>query len=317
MVDLDWYWGDLLTLIVSIIGLLIQIPLLLVLITRLTANEQQKPLKTYKYCAIIAFIFAILTSIGQMFQSLDEKYEYIGDILGDNAPIGVSLSTYIFLLLRLHFTFRETRYRTKRCIIYMHTITFILLISMAIIPPFIEVFIDINELIEDTIWCILLSIAFGQLLYQFNHNLFLLALSQRQTISLGANINYELNQRQIRLLTTMRKHTILGCVMMISNLMYAVANLLLYYGHGTMDIVSVKVIFVLHLILWFIFANGCPLAIFLGFGVNVKLYFLLFRLCDKKCGKNCQQLAEEELNGKRLYVPMDDAIESTHRDPAL
>lgn len=310
------WWDDAFNLIISIISLFIQIPLLISLIIRLHQNgDDENVYKTYKACAITAFLFAILTSIGGIIESIFDAYSYdifewpwmIGLELQSNAPVGVALSTYMFLLFRLYYTFNDTLYQTKKYIFYCHGLNLILLLIV------IAIFIILPQpgLEISIIWIVLLSIGYAQLLFSFNYNLFLLALSQRKTIINEQQLihnNKELTDKQMRLLSTIRKHTILGCIMMICNVLYVGSMLLLYqyvYSDRLDTFTAWKICMAMYLVLWSIFANGAPISIYLGFTVNVNTYICICGPCDRKCDTFCLRMAQKSLNQQNTYISIN------------
>ena len=145
------------------------------------------------------------------------------------------------------------------------------------------------------IWCILWTIGYVHLLYTFNHNLFLLVVSQRRTIVCGDNTgSIELNMKQIRLLSTIRKHTILGFFLICGSLCYAFLAGIHIWVETTQGF-NIS-IFIVRWILFHIFLISGPLSIYLGFKQNKDLYGKCCILCDRKCEHICIKLAE-----KRLY----------------
>lgn len=323
-VDIDW--KDIMVLISACIGVIIQIPCFITLMIRLRKEQQTKIFRRNKLCVILAYISAIVTTFGQFWYSLtdNQRNKDIAWEITDTAPVGVSLSTYMFLLFRLYYVFKDTYYRTSKTIFYLHGIFWVILLLFAIVPVFFEWIAHIHlfsELIEDSIWVIVLSMIFGHLLYNFNHKLFLLVISQKQTMYFVDssqdeidNKSMELNQRQIRLLNTMRKQTILGCIMVISNLMYAasiwVIRVLEFLQESDTDEYSlaIKIVYCINLVLWSIFTNGAPFAINLSFRVNTKFYMRICGSCDNKCRRYYVHKAEKRISCDchNVYRAMSD-----------
>lgn len=145
---------------------------------------------------------------------------------------------------------------------------------------------------------------YAHLLYIFNHNLFLLVLSQRQTIINEQDI--ELNHRQIHLLSTIRKHTILAGLIIMSEVLYliiSISGIISYSGH--------YIWWYLHGICLLIFVNAPAISIYLGFSANQGIYRKLCGVCDDKCKAFCLRLTARRLNKQGIviddYVSMNDS----------
>ncbi len=305
----DWVFMSLAT-----VPLTLQITLFISLLKAFYCNKDQTFNNAYKCSTIGIFIFSIMLNaiamiIAIMYGMSEEqnptKLLYILHIVGWISIFGASILTYLFLLFRVYFTFKESMYEIKKCTIYLHS-TNIASMSLLLVS-FLGTYTEWFDFILFSLWLTSLSIGYTHLLYLFNHNLFLLVLSQRQTI-INDEKNIELNQRQINLLCTIRKHTILGFFMVLSSLTYLAAN---GPSINSLDKINSAPWIkdgVMYLVasINFISLNTSPFLVYLGFNMNRKLYSKLCSFCDKKCKNICIRLTEKNLDDQDRYVDMNE-----------
>ena len=303
-------------------SLLILLGLFITLLSKLYCRidgANKKIDKISQIVTIAAFMFNIIYSICVLAINIIQiclydqniytsQWGFFMDFL--DIAIGISLSgtftsIYIFLLLRIRNTFKETIFEIKSRIIYLHiiNITFIYI-------SFCIIYFVLNDsrnavrtgMILHSFLFLLLTIGYIHLLYTFNHNLFLLVLSQRQERA-NPQKNIELNDIQHELLTTIRKHSILAGFMISISFVFLIMIFVTSSHNGYKsenNLIFVESLWVLTL---FIFMNTGPLCIYLGFGMNQDLYTKLCGLCDKKCKNICISMVEKRLNKQCQTAP--------------
>lgn len=267
-------------------------------------------LKAYKYMAFSIFWSMIL--FGIVYAIVPIYYDIVdGDVhelwflclegLGIVFIIFASILEYILLIYRLYQTFEQSIYEIKRYIIYIHGF----IILMTLIP--ICFALIYNSLLLYMVFYVVLILAFIHLIYAFNHRLYLLALNQRMTI---IEAKLSLTERQIFLLTSMRKHTILGCVK-IFLILAMISNLAVAYNCIQRERKNLAnddninqfskqfwLVNIIHLWIGAICIDGTSFCVYLGFTVNQDLYRCLCKLCDNKCNQTCIECTEKKLNAK-------------------
>ena len=295
-------------IIASVTSLFILLPLFISFLKKLYCGGVNTD-KTSKIITIFVFILNIIQHISAsvcyiFVASSDDKnannlvIDIVGMVAWNSLGGGVVL-IYIYLLFRIQNTFNETTYKIKSGIIYLHliNITFIF-ISVCILwfllrtdrPKFITY--------SPIILVVLLIVGYIDLLYTFNHNLFLLVLSQTTDI--------ELNERQHTLLNTIRKHSILAGFMLFTSFTLIILLFLISYyrsKYGYAISATPNIIGTLWAFSFFIFVNTGPLCIYLGFEMNRNLYNKLCGLCDKKCENICISVVEKRLKKQSQTAP--------------
>ena len=262
--------------------------------------EQQFIHKYFKYSTIITFIFSTMYYTTGIVHNLVSG-EYIFSTILILSLVMMIYSIYTILLQRLYYTFEESVYEIKTRQLSIHIINIVITLSLFVASTFIDVVAEAYNItiykhtnkVLLVIWVLLLIMGYIHLLYTFNHNLFLLVLSQRQTIFCKQSAKtVKLSMRQIIMLSTIRKHTILGCFMIISNLGFLICTSAgIPIKETTSDISLVFQKLTLN-----IFIISGPLAIYMGFTQNEDLYGFCCKLCDKTCKNICRRLAEHKLN---------------------
>ena len=218
-------------------------------------------------------------------------------------------SIYIILLCRLYYAFQASIYQMTKCQLIMHGIN-ITISSISIV--FARIFAS-GYLIYPffLLWIILLTAGFVQLLYKFNHDLYILVLSQREPHMSSSGQSAESNKLEVeqpRLLSTIRKHTILGCFMIFGYLLFIFV------------VVLSPVINELHTnVLGFIVAVGLymfvmigPLCIYLGFQQNRKLYRKCCGCCDRKCENLCRKLTQRPPSKSDHDIEISNVTSQSH-----
>ena len=139
------------------------------------------------------------------------------------------LSMYILLLSRLYFTFRNSIYILSKYIIYTHIINIILILVLSALGYFgLEFSGFLSYLSLAIVAQLMCTIGQIHMLYKFNYCLFSLMVSQRNG-SLTNPIENKLctdpnlddinapivHRKQIHLLSTIRKQTVLAVLMIV------------------------------------------------------------------------------------------------------
>ena len=293
---------------------LIEIPLFISLLNQLYRGEGQMVQIQFKCSATITFIFSTLFGIIDIVSqimvwlvplefniTLNGVQIYYIYVTRVTLMLLTIYSIYTILLLRLYHTFQESIYQISTRQLYMHVINVSITIITFIMSfyPFTPHKALIKEIL--VIWVILLTMGYIHLLYTFNRNLFLLVLSQRKSVVMSSKQNtdhddtkiepVELNERQINMLSTIRKHTILGSFMVFSNLCFASFLIFFYESVFVNPIASFFFMVIVH-----IFVITGPLCIYMGFEKNKDFYHKCCNLFDKTCTNICVTLAEKRLN---------------------
>ena len=259
----------------------------------------------YQYTLISTFslnitIFIILIVINAI-EQYSPQDEHWSNILITILLVSSILCVYTFLLYRISKTFDGTMYQVNTKLLYLHSINMFIMAAIFITDSIFDYDGDIIYSYLSVVFILtLLIIGYGHLLYTFNHNLFLLVLSQRQTV-VNPTLDIELNQRQIKLLRTIRKHSILAFYMLLTSLTMIITFLLVsFMGYDeNISITNRNIIWGIHILNVAAFLNIGPLCIYLGFEINKNFYQKMWGLCDRKCDNICTSLAENRLRLKQ------------------
>ena len=288
-------FAEIYVITLPILSLLLLLPLFILLLKLFCFrnNEQQVRVQCWRKCIIvILFISSIAFNISALLMALNDlnmpTYTILvamfrGTLYGDTYLV------YILLISRVYYTFHGTMYQVKKCTLVSHMIIFLIVLGLNI--TFLVSTATVLTWVYYA-WCILMMIGYGHLLYLFNYNLFQLVLSQRQTVVMEENNDtpkVSLNGRQLNLLSTIRKHTLLGTFMVFSNF--------LIFSFYILQISVASVIFIYcNQASMFIFVATSPICIYLGFMQSRKSYQRCCYLCDKKCRTVCHGLAMRRMN---------------------
>ena len=197
------------------------------------------------------------------------------------------------MMLRLYQTFKDTIYEIKRGILWCHGINIIYVAIGALFFPYV-LLSDNTPNIEKVIFIIIILVPFslglGLLIYFFNYKLFHLVLLQRQTLT-NSNDEQDLNKRQLKMLKTIRKHTILGFFIVLAQLILAFTGVLIYGVSGAKS--GDKTI--LYWIITDIAIIMETTSLFVGFTDNNQRYLCLCKYCDKWCTDICINIASNAM----------------------
>ena len=335
MVPFNWTYWTIVSTTLPTLSLALQIPLFFSLLRQFFCSHARKIQNSVKATSIVAFICTILfnaiaillviTIYIEKSKSDNKKPSraqslFVDDILNAASYIaffGASYCIYIILLLRVYYTFQDTMYEVKRLKLYVHGIN--VAITVLIITDFTMFKIytfDTVSAVTLCIWMILLTIGYIHLLYIFNHNLFILVLTQRHSLVILDEEEHAqkqiLNQRQRSMLSTIRKHGILGSYMIFCNLFCAVTNIIFAIADTKRDwdyMIELVLYYYFYVISLYIFSNTGPICIYLGFQQNRYLYQKCCGLCDRKCKNICNGLAEKQMNKHTDYIQMLDSYQ--------
>ena len=216
------------------------------------------------------------------------------------------IATYFFLVCRLYATFKGSIYSINTTTISIHIGIGILTVFIGLMS-FVLVMVNVNRFIINLLFaaCGLLPICtLIQLIYAFNHRLFQIVYQQRQILA-----TKKLPETQIKLMGTVRRHTIIGVIIiLLSFLLLVIYFIAILVTNGEYAIVSsypnaeaYRLIFDVFNVL--AFSLGA-LAIYLGFTVNHKLYAKLCSACDRKCGCLCEQLVQSKAGEHTAESPV-------------
>lgn len=311
-------------IMLPVLCLFIEIPLLISILKQFYCTNAQRISSWNKCASILVFIFnvignAFMISKGIVSISVEnDSIPWIDPLLNTIAVVSLSISTYFVyavLLLRVHYTFQDSIYRIKTWKLYLHGLNAIISmisVTVVIISTATIVHMSLYSSILNIVWIISLTVGYTHLLYTFNHNLFSLVLEQRQSIFAAKDESGEtrtdLNQRQRNMLSTVRKHTILGSCMISSNLLCTMTTVIYvslmipFESNLTVALITTSI----YCIPLYMFGVAGPACIYLGFKQNKNLYKRFCKICDRKCERICIGLAERRMNEPTDYVQMID-----------
>ena len=215
--------------------------------------------------------------------------------LGINVAV---VSIYILSLMRLYHTFKETEHQLSKSKIYMHslilTVTEIFWILQSV---FWMTGFEPWNFACAVIAAIIFMVGYCHLTYLFNHNLFLLLLAQRGTVTQNTDENVkELNVRQKRLLQTIVKQTLLAVIVCIIVAIYSITLLattlvILVNPDGDHSVANGAVTWIIAFMV-----NGTAICTFLTFSVNGTFYYCFCKKCHSKCDGLCQMTATKYMD---------------------
>ena len=204
------------------------------------------------------------------------------------------LSFYGLMVLRLHHIFRGTAYQISQKIIFWHLI----INALSLMLSYVSIYFFLYHL-EASVHFIFFGVMLAvfccgllHLIWLFNSKLFQLTLTMNDA-------HCSLNERQLAMLKTLRKHTLLG-------------SLLVFAVLGDICIV---IVFVLsnNAIVWWIgwcisFSSG-SLCVFLGFTANQTRYDRICWFCDNGCDVLCQYIVQKNMKkNEQKYELMTDEL---------
>ena len=261
--------------------------------------------KSIKYTSLGTFIcIGLAFTIWIIEEILFRKYGQTGSdiwlpwFISFFTFIGISFFLfYILMLLRLHFTFQDTDFQINNITVKFHGVLIFLIMTFGPICVFIKIN-NYNDWIYYGLVMILLiicSVSSLHLIYLFNKKLFDLTISVRQSLIMVDPYNSEqkgelvLNERQLRMLKTIRKQTLLGC-MVVGMIIMSVMIIGCY---------ALFRIYAIWWIGWMFTWNTGTLCVFLGFTVNQSRYNCICILCDFLCKKLCERMVEKRIERER------------------
>jgi len=249
--------------------------------------------------AIAIFIGYLISSILGIWQSiawfLDE--DEMASVLIEVHSVMTSLlvtSLYAFMAFRVHQTFCETIYRVPDCIFFVHGVN----IAFVSVGTFFFATILLNDELPSWIkiaFIVLILVPFvvglAHLIYMFNARLFALFILKLKVTDSASTDPLSASQR--RLLSTVRKHTVLGSLIVIAQVVTMVHAVLLY---GVIDLYSVT-----GYVSYWIICNLCivieTVSLFAGFADNGRVYRRFCRCCDRGCDRICIDCVTEREAG--------------------
>eukprot|EP01084_Bolivina_argentea_P105351 188634_1 len=251
-----------------------------------TKHVAYKPLQYVSLIAIgFVFIGYIFSTI-ELFTSATVRYIFYICL---NIAI---IASYTVILLQLYYSFRSSMYRLTKRIFYFHFVIGLLCETFFILGAILD-YLHVHpwKLYVAVIAGICFLIGIFQMVYAFNRNLFLVILSQRQTIESG-DAQTQLNQRQLTVLQMIVKHTVLssfeiGSYVLLSIIVVIIAIIdpVRKYDSGS--------IFRMWSFAAAIFVVS--ICIYLSFAMNNSLYYHICGKCDNSCRMMCEGFATNKL----------------------
>ena len=231
---------------------------------------------------------------------------------------------YIFMMRRLHQTFNETAFRVSRAVFVVHSLV-IIYSSIGELCAFVIFDILLIRSIENEAIVIIVAqlpwllfcLGLAHLVWMFNVKLFRLVLLKRRTI-VTADDAGSLTGRQLKLLQTIRKHTLLGSLLVMSCLAFVVTSVVTYYVSKPQKTLSS--------VPYWLFVVACisteSVSIFAGFRQSDTTYRWLCGFCDVQCKSICMHCAEHGLyptdtRHTNANVMAESPKPMNHEDPRL
>ena len=211
-------------------------------------------------------------------------------------------SGYLLVLLRLRISFIGSQLSISAKKIYFHILLLIIATSCTITGYILDYLMFFPW--DGSVWAfmiVILIIGYCHLTYCFNHNLFLLVLIEKTTmtqIDINKN-NVDLNMQQKTILQTVVKQTLLSCVMLAIILCHLVILIIIICVYSQMDENESRKL-LLDLVSWstaFVY-NGASSCLYLTFSVNAECYNKICSKCHIRCDHHCQSIAANRMNVK-------------------
>ena len=247
----------------------------------------------------IAFIIEIATDSLYANQAFSAT-----DFIFFNLSYTMSWSSfYIFMLLRIKYTFMNSVYELDNKLLYVHSVIAILAPLLVIIAIF-----DIKAFqICSGIFVGFTAISASHLIYTFNHNLWNLIISQednenthtsqsKKNQDIDDDVNKNFNAAQRNMVKTVVKHTVLGVTILIS---LAICAYIVTLG-GLIESDATRIVLVY---IGGILIICCGICLYCSFTSNNELYQKLCIKCDRctlkwysNLAKNRREEMEKEMN---------------------
>eukprot|EP01084_Bolivina_argentea_P276904 472586_1 len=255
------------------------------------------------YVAIIQFISFIFSYICWIIQltvfEKDENtvmYYFVSAVMYLNWTLGWVL-IYIFMVTRLYYTYKESIYKMSKYSLVFHTIIMIIIPVWYIALTIIDHTGDngnneFNQYFSAVVIGFpIIFVGLVRLIYQFNRKLYLLILSQKQTIVTEEDIQeMELSPRQVSTLSTMTKHVLLGSIILTFFALFLSIIPIITFIDMRLEIAYILYEWFLALL---VVVN--TICVYLGFSINKKEYDVCCDLCHWKCRKLCENCAQKNL----------------------
>lgn len=210
------------------------------------------------------------------------------------------LSNYYFILIRVYSTFQESVYKINKREIAINILATLLSVISGTINGCLIAFNIYDEYYANICYLILFILlwcCFLHAMWAFNSRLFKLCVSHQKSISLSN----QLSDEQMRILFVIRKHTILGSVIMIFGVVgildYVIANYITDEKYRTLSIYLVSEDWII--LFDFIFTicvNLSVFCIFLSFTENRERYYYFCKHCDHRCSSFCETMAKRNID---------------------
>ena len=147
------------------------------------------------------------------------------------------------------------------------------------------------------------------LVFAFNHTLHLVVLHQEATVHGGS---VRLNDSQLSMLQTLRKHALLGTLLILTNICVFFVGV--FGDNNTVSEIQENE----HSALWAVWTlnlwinvccvNGVSLFMYLGFAVNRKWYDCLCGKGDRTCDQMCTYCTTKKIETSHYALMTDSAM---------
>ena len=206
---------------------------------------------------------------------------------------------YIFMAFRVQDTFGNTAFEQSKNILILHIINIVGVSVGIFLFDFVLSNINLSASIKMIFIAAVLCpyiVGSAHLIYMFNARLFSLFVTRRRHEATSA---MSPANQTLKLLSTVRKQTVLGLFMVMAQIIIAVYGVLLY---AVIDIYLVS-----GYISYWATSIGCVImesvCLFAGFSEN-NMYHFLCTPCDRICDVICIQYVERGIQSENMETEM-------------
>eukprot|EP01084_Bolivina_argentea_P021195 39364_1 len=258
---------------------------------------------SFLICAMIEYILWFSYAIAGTFFYF--THNSVARLLGNVSATFGAIAFYILMTFRLWFSFRGTPIAITTKSIYIQSIIILLLFLLLILCI---IFLNIKYIAGMAVSVVLLGIIYigGMfwLSYKFNHNLLRLIANYTRN---DPNTSFEFSGNELLFIQSAAKHSLLAsCLLLLSLSMLLFwcilipLSLIIHNSSFFITTVRLSTNFLAHIFV---------VITYLGFGMNVKIYTKICRICDAKFRRICevctkQRLLEEQKQMNMKHINM-------------
>eukprot|EP01084_Bolivina_argentea_P090091 162391_1 len=268
--------------------------LFIVLLIKLNSNTKpmHKLVNFFSSLVLICLcVAAIIEAIGLSYQWADyHNNRFRATLLSVYAIIWTIsfISSYMFLVVLLYYSFKGSAYQISMINIIFHTLIALTVFALVVVSIYFQYALD-DYKYAFTLIIIEISIyIFGlcQLTYILNKKLLLL-------VTLNSDGKTKMNQRQLKLVQTVTKLTVLLSIYVVSTISYVIITVICgVYSTDLSELIDFCAYTVASVV--------GVICIFLTFWVNNSNYICLCNQCDMICSKLCRYIAQSKIAQSKM-----------------